>query len=53
MHVGDIISTSGGVQYIGGIPRFMWGGIMSALGNVQYIEVCNVNQRLLSICSPT
>ena len=39
------MSTSGDVQYIG--------DIMSTLGNVQYIGVFNINQRLLSTCSPT
>ena len=29
------------------------GDIMSTSGDVQYIEVVNVNQRLLSICSLT
>ena len=47
MHVGDVMSTMGGVQYHGGIPSFeiwvpwgiswyMWEDIMSTLGGVQY-----------------
>ena len=28
------------------------GDTMSTSGDVQYIEVFNINQRLLSICSP-
>ena len=29
------------------------GDIMSTFGDVQYIGVFNINQKLLSICSPT
>ena len=36
--LGDIMGTSG--------------HIMSTLGDVQYIRVFNINQRLLSTCSP-
>ena len=36
MHVGDIMSTLGGVQYRGGIPSFQirvpWGDIMIHVG---------------------
>ena len=34
---GDIMSTSEGVQYIGGISCCMWGDTMSTSGDVQYI----------------
>ena len=36
----------GDVQYIGGLLRFTW-------LHHEYIGVFNINQRLLSICSPT
>ena len=36
VHVGDIMSTSGDVQYIGGYHEYI-GGIMSTSGDVQYI----------------
>ena len=36
--LGDILSTSEDVQYIGGISRFMWGDIMSTSCAVQYIR---------------
>ena len=37
MNVGDTMSTSGDVQYIGGIPWVHRGDIMSTSGDVQYI----------------
>ena len=37
LHWGCIMSTSGGVQYIGEIPWVHQGGFMSTLGGVQYI----------------
>ena len=37
MNVGDTMSTSGDVQYIGGIPSVHRGDIMSTSGDVQYI----------------
>ena len=41
--LGDIMSTSGDVQYIRGIPSVHWGDIMSTSGDVQYIRVFNRN----------
>ena len=41
------MSTSGGYH------EKHRGDVMSTSGNVQYIGVFNINQRLLSTCSPT
>ena len=38
VHQRDTMSTSGDVQYIGGIPRVHRGDIMSTLGDVHYIR---------------
>ena len=46
------MSTLGYVQYIGGYHDAC-GGIMSTSGDGQYIGVFNIDQRLLSTCSPT
>ena len=37
IHRGDIMSTSGDVQYIRGISWWMWGDTMSTSGDVQYM----------------
>ena len=51
---------SGGIEYIGeggfgtsrGYHKYI-GGYHEYIGDVQYIGVFNINERLLSACSPT
>ena len=51
---GDIMSKSGDVQYMMHVEGYhdSYGGISSS-GDVQYTGVFDINQRLLSISSPT
>ena len=58
MHVGDVMSTLGGMSIIIIIIyKCLYddacGDIMIRLGDVKYIGVFNINERLLSTCSPT
>ena len=46
IHVGDIMSTLGDVQYIEGYHD-------ACGGYHEYIGVFNISQRFLLICSPT
>ena len=46
VHQRDMMSTLGDVQYIGGNHD-------ACGGYHEYIGILNINQRLLSICSPT
>ena len=45
IHVGDTMSTSGDVQYIGGIPCVHRGDILSTSGGYhEYIGGCSVHR---------
>ena len=43
VHVGDTMSTSGDVQYIGGYHEYIENIMFSTLGDVQCTEVFNRN----------
>ena len=52
VHRGYTMSTLEDVQYIGGISWVHWGMFSTSGRYHKYIGVFNINQRLLSTCSP-
>ena len=46
-------SGGGGEERGEGVFSTLGGGVFSTSGDVQYTGVFNINQRLLSNCSPT